>query len=115
MELKDQWSLETAMQVLENKIVDSKLWAEAVEWLMLYGPEEIRQILLQSSGVATNECFPDLKAAGYAPDGQPCYNVAEIAEALKISKNEAKEIIMKKQQEHQVPHFIDEDETHKMQ
>lgn len=115
MDIKDQWTVETALEVLQHKTVDSKLWAEAVEWLILFGPDEIRELLLQSSGTATSQCFPDLKASGYAPDGQPCYNVAEIARSLQISEKEAKEIIARKQEEHKMPHFIDEAETHKVQ
>ncbi len=80
-----------------------------------HGPHEIRNLLLQSSSVATHQCFPELKATGYAPDGQPCYAVAEIAKSLHISENEAKEIIIRKQEEHGVPHFIDEAETSKIQ
>ena len=40
MDIKDQWTEETAMKILQNPTVDSKLWAEAVEWLILFGPEE---------------------------------------------------------------------------
>jgi hypothetical protein len=115
MDIKDQWTVETAMEVLQHTTVDSKLWAEAVEWLILFGPEEVRDLLLQSSGTATSECFPELRATGYAPDGQPCYNVAEIAKSLQISEKEAKDIIARKQEAHKMPHFIDEAETHKVQ
>jgi hypothetical protein len=115
MDIKDQWSEETALQVLQNPTVDSKLWAEAVEWLILFGPEEVRNLLLQSSGTATSQCFPELKAAGYAPDGQPCYSVAEIADSLQISEKDAKEIIARKQEEHGISHFIDEAQTYKVQ
>ena len=41
MDFKDEWDLDTALKVVQNKTVDSKLWAEAVEWLLLYGPPEI--------------------------------------------------------------------------
>jgi hypothetical protein len=115
MDIKDQWTEETAMKILQNPTVDSKLWAEAVEWLILFGPQEVRDLLLQSSGTATSHCFPDLKATGYAPDGQPCYQISQIASSLQISEKEAKEIIARKQEEHQMPHFIDEAETHKVQ
>ena len=115
MDIKDQWTVETAMEILQHKTVDSKLWAEAVEWLILYGPQDVRDLLLQSSGTATSHCFPDLKASGYAPDGQPCYHVAEIARSLQISKEEAHDIIARKQDEHGIPHFIDEGETQKVQ
>ena len=42
MELKDTWDVDSAMQILQHQTVDAKLWAEAVEWLILYGPDEIR-------------------------------------------------------------------------
>ncbi|MEN8189799.1 MAG: hypothetical protein ABFS19_08125 [Thermodesulfobacteriota bacterium] len=115
MELKDQWTVEAAVKVLEHKTVDAKLWAEAVEWLILYGPPKIRKLLLQSSDTATTECFPELKATAYSLDGQPCYTVAEVAQTLGISEEKARETIARKQDEHQVPHFIDEDDTVKLQ
>lgn len=115
MSIKEQWTEESAMEILQHKTVDSRLWAEAVEWLILYGSPEIRDLLLQSSGTATHECFPELRTAGYAPDGQPCYTVAEIAAALHISEEEAKEFLARKQEEHGMPHFIDEDEARKAQ
>jgi len=115
MELQDNWDMKSAMQVLKHKTVDAKLWAEAVEWLILYGPEEIRELLLQASGTATHECFPDLQAKGYAPDGQPCYSVDDLAKNLNISTNETKEIIKEKEKSHNIHHFIDEKDTMKVQ
>ncbi len=115
MELKDEWDVESAMKVLAHPTVDAKLWAEAVEWLMLFGPEETRQLLLQASGTATHECFPDLKAKGYAADGQPCYNVEDLAKSLNISKEDAEKMIKEKEKSHKVHHFIDEDDTMKVQ
>ena len=115
MELKDEWDVESAMKVLRHPTVDAKLWAAAVEWLMLYGPEETRQLLLQASGTATHECFPDLQAKGYAADGQPCYNVEDLAKSLNISTNEAEEMIKEKEKLHKIHHFIDEDDTMKVQ
>ncbi len=106
MDIKDQWTEETALKVLQHPTVASKLWAEAVEWLILFGPEKIRGLLLQSSGTATGHCFPELRPSGYAPDGQPCYQVADLAESLQISRKEAKAILAKKQEEHDMPHFI---------
>ena len=115
MELRDEWDVESAMQVLRHQTVDAKLWAEAVEWLMLYGPDEIREILMHSSGTATHECFPDLQAKGYAADGQPCYKVEDLAKSLKISTGEATEMLKDKEKAHKIHHFIDEDETMKVQ
>ncbi len=115
MDLKESWDVESAMQVLQHKTVDAKLWAEAVEWLMLYGPEEIRELLLQASGTATHECFPKLQAKGYAADGQPCYTVEDLAKSLNISREEAEIMIKEKEKAHKIHHFIDEEDTMKVQ
>ena len=53
MALKGEWDVDSAMAVLNHKTVDAKIWAEAVEWLILYGPDNIREILLNSSSTAT--------------------------------------------------------------
>ncbi len=114
MNLKEEWDLESAMKVLQHPTVDAKLWSGAVEWLILYGPEEIREILLNSSGMATHECFPDLQAKGYAPDGQPCYSVADMATALHVSEDEARKMLQDKEKHHKIHHFIDEKDTLKI-
>ncbi len=115
MNLKDEWDVDSAMRVLQHQTVDAKLWADAVEWLMLYGPEEIREILLNSSGMATHECFPNLQAKGYTADGQPCYSVKDLAKSLNISEEQAKEMIQEKEKSHKIHHFIDEEDTLKVQ
>lgn len=115
MALRDEWTEDSAMQVLQHQTVDSKLWSEAVEWLLLYGQKEIREILLSSSGVATSQCFPDLQAEGYAADGQPCYRVEDLAKNLKISEDDARKLIQKKENHHETHHFIDEKDTMKVQ
>ena len=98
MEFKDLWDLKSAMQVLEHKTVDSKLWAEAVEWLLHYGPPEIRQMLLEASEIATGTTFPDLKPTHYTPDGQPCYDIGALAETLGITEEQTRDILRKKEQ-----------------
>ncbi len=115
MEFKNEWNMESAMQVVQHQTVDARLWAEAVEWLILYGPESIREMLLLASGTATQECFPDLKAKGYAPDGQPCYSMEDLASNLDISKDEAKEMLQEKEKTHKCHHFIDKEDTIKIQ
>lgn len=115
MDLKEQWDLKSALAVLKHQTVDAKIWAEAVEWLILYGPDNIRELLLDSSGTATLSCFPELQAKGYAPDGQPCYSVADMAKAMQISEDEAKEMLKAKEKAHHIHHFIDEDDTMKVQ
>ena len=111
MESKTLWDLESAMKVLAHDSVDSKVWAEAVEWLILYGPPEIRQMLLDASTTATNTSFPQLKPSHYTPDGQAFYNIGELAKSLGIKEDEAKTILKKKEEEHHSQQFIDEDEN----
>jgi hypothetical protein len=106
MNFKDQWNLETALKILQHQTVESQLWAEAVEWLMLYGPPEIKEILLKASGIATETFFPELKPTSYSADGEPYYDVAAIAKALGISEEEAHEIIRRKEIAHQMQHFF---------
>ena len=108
MDFRDHWDLDTAMQVLQNKTVDSKLWAEAVEWLLLHGPAEIVDLLLKASSHATGSTFPELQVKSYTHDGQPCYDVKEIARSLGISEKEAVEIIARKEQFHKAKHFFDD-------
>jgi len=115
VELKEQWDLEMALAVLENKTVDSKLWAEAVEWLLLYGPPQIKELVTQASGMATQEHFPELKATSYTSDGQPCYDVRAIADALGLSKEEVMKKIADMEAKQDVVHLYEESETDKIQ
>jgi hypothetical protein len=112
MEFKDHWSLENALKVLQHQTVDAKLWAEAVEWLLLYGPSDIQALLLHASGIATSECFPTLSTSSYTEDGQPCYDIAAIARALGIDEKDAHRTIAEKEMAHQVRHFIEPDDTY---
>ncbi len=65
-----EWTLESALAVLEHPTVDSKLWAEA-EWLLVYGLPDIRELLTAASGHATRASFPELKPQGYARTAAP--------------------------------------------
>lgn len=114
-DFKKSWDVEMAMAVLENKTVDSKTWADAVEWLLLYGPPEIKEILGQASSIATGSCFPELRQTGYTPDGQPCYDMKEVARSLGISKEEALEQMAEKESKHGVQQLFDKEKTHKLQ
>jgi hypothetical protein len=112
--MKD-WTLESAMEILQHPTVDSRIWAEAVEWLMMYGPPEIREMLQRASGYATEKEFPELRPQGFDEDGEPVYSVAEIARALDISEEEASEIIAEKEAKHGTLHRLGDKETKKIQ
>lgn len=106
MEFKDEWNLETAMKVLEHKTVDSKLWAEAVEWLILYGPPEIKKLLMEASAHATASSFPELQPTGYTTEGQPLYDVSNLAQQLGITEDEVRKIIEEKEKLHKEQSII---------
>lgn len=105
MEFKDQWDLDTALKIVQNKTVDSKLWAEAVEWLLMYGPPEVVSILLQASGYATDQAFPEMLPS-YTHDGTPVYDAAELAKSLDIPEEEVKRILKDKKQSEKLFQFI---------
>ncbi|MCK5196505.1 MAG: hypothetical protein KAQ71_22020 [Desulfobulbaceae bacterium] len=115
MDFSNEWDLEMAMAVLENKTVDSKTWAEAVEWLLLYGPPHIKELLGQASSTATDEYFPELKPTGYTDDGKPLYDLQTIADSLGITREEAEQKLAEKELKQGVRHLFDESETHKIQ
>ncbi len=112
---KNFWNLEIALKILESKTVDSKLWSEAVEWLLLHGPFEIKEMILQSSGMATKEYYPSLKAQGFTTEGEPCYTVKDLAAALNVDEREILEKIEEVEDKHGIRHLFDESETHKIQ
>lgn len=96
MSFKDEWDLESALKILQHPTVDSKLWAEAVEWLLKYGPPSIQKILLNASKNATESEFPEFKPSHYTADGLPIYDTAKLAETLGISVAEVQDIINRK-------------------
>ena len=96
MSIKEQWDLETALKVLQHPTVDAQLWAEAVEWLLRYGPESIKKILIEASNTATEIKFPSVKPAYYTSEGQPVYDVPALAEILNMSEDEVREILARK-------------------
>lgn len=108
---KDLWDLESAMTVLSSETVDSKLWAEAVEWLIMYGPPEIQKLLLDASASAIENSFPDLKPSHYTNDGQPVYDIKGLAQSLDIKESEVREILAKKNLEHQLFPELDDDDS----
>lgn len=100
MQFKELWDLQSAMKVLEHDTVDSKLWAEAVEWLMLYGPPEIQDLLLEASVTATNTSFPNLSPTHFTASGQPIYDVKALARTLGVPEEKIKKILEEKEKTH---------------
>ncbi|PLX48363.1 MAG: hypothetical protein C0613_11400 [Desulfobulbaceae bacterium] len=113
-DFKEQWDEEMAMTVLASKSVDSKLWAEAVEWLMLHGPDHIKEMLNKASSMATSRYFPELKPAGYSPDGSPLYDIESLAEALQTSPETLSDRLRSKEVNGQTRHLFSDDETQKI-
>ena len=93
MEFKDLWDVESAMKIITHETVDGKLWAEAVKWLILYGPTEIRKVLLDASSIATGTSFPELAPSHYTADGQPCYDIKDLAKSLNTTEAEIKRFL----------------------
>ncbi|MEE4240691.1 MAG: hypothetical protein V2I36_04450 [Desulfopila sp.] len=112
---KDSWKVDTALYVVRHPTVDAKIWSDAVEWLLLFGPEEIKEVLLSASMYATVKQFPDLKTVGCTADGNPCYDVAEMARSLNIDIEEARQTLRRKESSHGVRHGFDSSETTKIQ
>ena len=97
MSSKDDWNLETALKILQHPTIDAETWAEAVEWLLRYGPVSIRQLLLDASNTATEIQFPEVNPAYYTSEGQPVYDVKAIAKILDIHEEDAQAIIDQKE------------------
>ncbi len=108
---KEQWNFEMAFEVLKSQTVDSEVWSEAAKWIMLYGPPELQKVMRQASDIAIKSCFPNLEPERYTEDGNPCYNIDKIAEALGITRQEALEGISEMEDEHGIQHLFDADET----
>ncbi len=114
MDFRDQWNIEMAMQVLVSDSVDSETWSEAAKWLMLYGPLELQQVLLEASSHATGTYFPDLKASAFTRDGEPLFRIDHIAEALGTNQE-----VLKKTLQHAMAEpedvVLHEDDSFKIQ
>lgn len=107
--------MESALEILAHPTVDSRIWADAVEWLMLHGPPEIQAMLKQASEHATHQEFPGLEPEGFTEEGDPVYSVSQLADALQITEEEAAELIAEKERKHGVLHRYDAQDTKKVQ
>jgi len=106
MEFKDLWNFESAMKILTHETVDGKVWAEAVKWLILHGPTEIRKLLLEASSLAAGTSFPELKPSYYTSDGQPFYDIIDLAKSLNIAELEVRELLKQKELEFAGLHYF---------
>ncbi len=97
MATKEQWTLSNALKILQHPTVDAKTWAEAVAWLLRYGPKSIRDILLDASSEATLTQFADLEPTGYSIEGRPFYDATALAAMLDISEEEAAQHLAEKE------------------
>lgn len=106
MSLKDEWNIEMALEVLSSDTIDSKSWIDAVKWLILYGPKEIRSYLLESSASAIKEEFPELIPIGCDEHGADIYDLDNLAETLGIEPERLQDDLLTMEEEHDFP-FID--------
>lgn len=110
MSSQDLWDVKSALQIITNPTVDSKLWAEAIEWLLLNGPSEIKKVLLDASKSATLTTFPEL-SPHLGPGGEPFYDVGKLAKSLNIDEKEAKRLIEEKEKLYHLFHISDPDDN----
>ena len=112
---RNEWDLSMALEVLHSENVDGKVWAEAVKWLLLFGPPAIREVISQASSMATGESFPELAPTGYTDQGEPLYDIKKLAESLGMSEEEALAKMAELEEEHDIQSLYDAPETHKIQ
>ncbi len=108
---REEWNLESAMEVVMSPTVDSRLWAEAVEWLMLHGPAWAREAIENASMTATCNCLPDLKPSGMNRNGEVCYRIEDLARVLGVREEEIGEKISRLQFERDRQLIFDENDT----
>ena len=113
-DFKEQWDLEMALAVLSSETVDGGLWAEAVKWLLLYGPPELREVLVTASSDSFARCFPGVRVSGHSDSGQPYYALADLAEALGIPAAEAAKRLIELQSTLGVEFLVEDDRVYKV-
>lgn len=114
-DIKNQWNLEMALQVIQQETISSEVWADAAKWLLLYGPPQIQELLRQASSFATRDCFPQLQSAGYTDEGEPCYDVRELAAALGLSEKETIKKMLEVERQQGKTQLFSEDAIRKVQ
>jgi hypothetical protein len=112
---KEQWNLDMALDVLKSKSIDSKTWADAAKWILLYGPSALQHIMQEASGLAISSCYPQLEAERYTESGEPCYAIEKIAEILGMSKRETLQKMAELESEHDIRNLYESSETENIQ
>ncbi len=112
---ENEWDIKTALAVIMSKGVDSRTWAEAVEWVMLFGPPTLRETIEAASMTATCDCLPEVRAAGINADGEICYDIADLARALGVGEEELGEKINRLQAEKKRRIIFNKDEIGSIQ
>jgi len=110
----EQWNLEMALAVLASETVDGVLWAEAVKWLLLYGPPEVRTLLAAASALSFAQAFPGVRVRGHGDSGQPYYALADLAAALGVPVEEAGERLAAMQSALEVELLVADDRVYKV-
>ena len=103
-----------AMEVLASPNIDGESWSEAVKWLLLYGPPEVREMIQQASSLAFSEHFPGIEAKGYSAEGSPFYDLQDIAAALGVPAAEVADKLAELQFEEGVKVFVEGDHVFKV-
>lgn len=111
---KDLWDLEMALAVLGSETVDGVLWSEAVKWLMLYGPPELRTLLAAASAASLAQSFPGVRVKGHGDSGQTYYALDDLAEALGLPAEAAVERLLELQLAFGVELLVDGYQVHKV-
>ena len=114
-DFRNEWDLGMALEVLHSENVDGKIWAEAVKWLLLFGPPEIREMISQASSTATGKFFPELSPTGYTEQGEPLYDIKKLAESLGMSEEEALAKMADLEAELDIQSLYDAPDAHKIQ
>lgn len=114
-DIKNQWNLEMALQVIQQETVTGEVWADAAKWLLLYGPPQIQDLLLQASSIATLHSFPQLQSAGYTDEGEPCYDIRKLATTLGLSEDETIEKMQELERQHGRTQLYAEEAIRKIQ
>ena len=109
-----QWNLEMALAVLGSENVDGELWAEAVKWLLLYGPPELRALLTEASAGTFAQAFPGVQVLGHGDTGQPYYALSDLAEALGVPLEAAAERLLELQATLGVELLVEDDRVYKV-